>query len=153
MAPDSRRSVTGFCVFLSKLVVSWRSKKQRVVSHSSVEAEYRAMVSTCCELTWLRYLLSALQIDHPQPAGFFVIIRQPFLSLPTLSFHEWTKHIEFDCHLIRDQIYAGLLRPLHVSTQSQLVDIFTKALPSSSFYTHLLKITSILHLAGVTCRT
>ncbi|XP_042944823.1 uncharacterized mitochondrial protein AtMg00810-like [Carya illinoinensis] len=63
--PDTCRSVTGYCVLLGNSLISWKSKKQIVVSHSSAEAEYIAMATTCSELTWLRFLLIDLQVDHP----------------------------------------------------------------------------------------
>ncbi|XP_035545657.1 uncharacterized mitochondrial protein AtMg00810-like [Juglans regia] len=48
--PDSRRSLTSFCIFLESSLISWQSKKQVVVSLSSAEVKYRAMATTSCEL-------------------------------------------------------------------------------------------------------
>jgi len=61
--PDTRRSTSGYCFFLGSSLISWRAKKQHIVSRSSSEAEYMALSFASCELQWLLYLLKDLGVS------------------------------------------------------------------------------------------
>ncbi|CAL8995605.1 unnamed protein product [Prunus brigantina] len=67
----TRRSTTGYCVFLGTSPISWKTKKQPIVSRSSSEAEYRATTVATCELQWLWYLLQDLGVSHSFPSTLY----------------------------------------------------------------------------------
>ena len=66
-----RRSTSGYCTFLGGNFVTWRSKNQSMVSRSSVEAEYRAIVQGICEIIWLERLLEDLNIPMTTPTRLY----------------------------------------------------------------------------------
>ncbi|XP_040942307.1 uncharacterized mitochondrial protein AtMg00810-like [Gossypium hirsutum] len=131
--PETRRSITGYCIFFGEALISWRAKKQPTVSRSSSEAEYRALASTICEVQWLHYLLCDLHvpISHATPVFYDNKSTIQIASNPT--FHECTKHIEIDCHIVREKLQKDVVHLLPCTSSTQLADLFTKALAAQPF--------------------
>jgi hypothetical protein len=131
--PDTRRSTSGYVVFLRDNLVSWSAKQQTVVSRSSAEAEYRAIANGVAEATWLRQLLHELQT----PPSRCTLVYCDNISVVYLSTnpvqHQCTKHVEIDLHFVQEKVGISQVRVLYVPTTSQFTDIFTKGLPSSVF--------------------
>ena len=51
------RSTFGYFTFVEGNIVTWKSKKQKVVARSSAEAEFQGTVHGVCELLWIRNIL------------------------------------------------------------------------------------------------
>lgn len=129
---ETRRSTTGHCIFLGDSLISWKSKKQHVVSRSSAEAGYRALASVASELQWLVFLLKDFEISIG-PTLLFSDSQSAIHLASDPTFHERSKHIEIDCHFIREKVLAGIIRLVHVKSAHQLADLLTKPVTAPIF--------------------
>lgn len=87
-------------MFLGSSLISWKSKKQDVVSHSSYKSEYREMLVAIKEVIWIVNLLGQLPALQSKPVAFFFDFTATIHIANSLIFHERTKHVELDCHLM-----------------------------------------------------
>ena len=107
--PTDCRFTIGYCFLLGDSLISWRSKKQTVITRSSTEVEYRALAATTVELIWLRWLLQDLGVDCSTATKLHCDNRSAIQIAHNDVFHERTKHIEIDCHFIRHHLLQGTL--------------------------------------------
>ncbi|GKB76384.1 hypothetical protein Tco_0943279 [Tanacetum coccineum] len=124
----TRRSLTGYCIFLGHSLVSWKTKKQPTIVRSSTEVEYRSMAATTCELLWLSFLLKDLGINIQFPITLFCDNKSAQMLADNPYFHDRSKHVNIDCHFTREEVQDGFLQTTHIPSHLQLADIMTKAL-------------------------
>uniref|UniRef100_A0A2N9HA75 Reverse transcriptase Ty1/copia-type domain-containing protein n=1 Tax=Fagus sylvatica TaxID=28930 RepID=A0A2N9HA75_FAGSY len=132
--PCDRRSTSGIIVFLGNNPITWLAKKQHTVSRSSTEAEYRSLASGAAELSWIRQVLCDLGLFLPSAPLIWCDNTSALALASNPVFHGRTKHIEVDYHFIRERVVHGDLKLQFISTEDQLADVFTKALPSPRFH-------------------
>jgi hypothetical protein len=131
----SRKSKSGYVIFVAGGAVVWATKAQKAVALSSCEAEYYAMTETIKEMLWFIGLLSELSIKIEPP--ILRVDNQGAIALSQNPVnHQRTKHIDIRYHFIRDAIKAGVIVVKYVGTDENIADLFTKALATILFNRH-----------------
>nr|GEX93053.1 ribonuclease H-like domain-containing protein [Tanacetum cinerariifolium] len=128
--PMTRKFVSGYCVFVNKSLVSWKSKKQPTLSKSSAEAEYRAMTATTYEVMWIVKILKDMGLKYLLHVELHCDNKATIQIAANPVMHEKTKHIDLDVHFVKEKVASGLIKTVKVDTKCQVADIFTKALGS-----------------------
>ena len=135
-----RKSTSGYFMFVGKNLVTWRSKKQKVVARSSAEAEFRGMAHGVCELIWIKRIIQDLGLKHPEPMMLHCDNKAAIAIANNPVQHDRTKHVEVDRHFIKDHLNQGTISLPFVSSQTQLADVLTKAVSGNIFHSSLDKL-------------
>ncbi|GJX65246.1 retrotransposon protein, putative, unclassified [Tanacetum coccineum] len=124
---DTRQSTSGSAQFLGDKLVSWSSKKQKIIAISSIEAEYIALFGCCTQILWMRSQLTDYGLKFNKIPLYCDNKSAIALCCNNVQ-HLRSKHIDLRYHFIKEQVELYFVR-----TEYQLVDIFTKALPRERF--------------------
>ena len=131
-----RRSVSGYSFFFLNSLVSWSSRKQRIVSTSSMELEYYALTNAIKEALWLKLFLTLTKLPSPHPFPIFCDNQSTCIIAKTDTVSSRTKHIDVRHHFIRQHITDGSFSMIWIPTADMIADIFTKPLSLTPFLHH-----------------
>ena len=93
------------------------------------------MAQGVCELLWLQKLLEELRLSEKGKLSLYCDNKAAISIAHNPVQHDRTKHIEIDRHFIKEKLTSGILSLLHVSSEKQLADMFTKGLSKRIFHT------------------
>jgi hypothetical protein len=132
--PEDRKSITGYILYYNDSPIAWSSTKQPCITLSSTEAELVAASAATQELIWLRSILVDF-VDTPVPALQLYVDNQGAVELATNNrrIGSKSKHIDMKHFYIREQVQAGTIDILPISTSANVADVFTKGLPKPRF--------------------
>src|SRR5271156_1390965 len=123
---EHRRAISGFVVLIDGGAVSWTSKKQELVTLSTMEAEYVAVTHAAKELLWLRHVIGEIF----WPLNYPIVLYSDNQSAITLAhsggkFHARTKHIDIRYHFIKFRIDDHSIDLIYCPTEEMTADILT----------------------------
>ncbi|KAK1422393.1 hypothetical protein QVD17_25482 [Tagetes erecta] len=136
----NRRSTSGYFTLVGGNLVTWRSKKQKVVALSSAEAEFRGIARGLAEVLWIRKLLTEIGFPQTKASRIMCDNKAAIQISENPVQHDRTKHVEVDRHFIKEKLEGGIIELPFVRSEDQLADILTKAVSGRIFNKCLVKL-------------
>ncbi|CAA7016171.1 unnamed protein product [Microthlaspi erraticum] len=159
--PHNARSQTGYVFTCGGTAISWRSMKQTLAATSSNHAEILAIHEASRECVWLRSVVQHIREDCGLSTG---------KEAPTVMYEDnaaciaqlkdgyikgdRTKHILPKFFFTHELQKNGDVRVLQIRSSENLADLFTKALPTTTFkkLTHMIGLRRLKDLNGCLIR-
>ena len=133
---DTRRSVSGYVVYLMGCPIAWRSKGQKSVTLSSTEAEYVALSELSTEVLFIRSILEFLGLDVEYPIIVHVDnIGAVYLANSACGSNR-TKHVDTRYHFVREYVEDGILKIIYVKSDDNDADVMTKNIAGQYYHKH-----------------
>ena len=133
---DTRRSRFGYGIYVGKSLVAWCSRLHPALAMSSAEAEYTAATEAVKAIKWIVSLMTFLRATPSTPVSVYEDNDACRLMSTSAQVSGRNKHFELRQHFVRNQVSAGLVKLVRVSTANQIADIFTKPTVRPTFEKH-----------------
>jgi len=133
---DTRKSVSGFVIYLCGAAIAWRSKGQKSVTLSSTEAEYVAISEVATEILYVAGILKFLGIPLEYPITVNVDNIGAIYLTKNATTGSRTKHVDTRYHFVREYVEDGIIKVVFVRSEDNHADIFTKNLPGTLYNQH-----------------
>jgi hypothetical protein len=131
-----RKSIGGYCFIMNGGAISWKSKKQGLVTTSTAESEYVALGVAVKEALWIR----KLEVDLVGVSNGAMLIYEDNQSAIQIAKNEGStgrsKHIDLQYHFLRDRVRSGVVEIRYLETTAMIADILTKHLAKDAYVRH-----------------
>jgi len=124
---QGRKSIFGFISMIGNNIISFKSKKQKIVAQSSCEAEYIAMAYAIKETLWIERLLTEVGIDFDTSIIYCDNMGAIKIAQKQASTGR-TKHLDIRLQMIKDLVAKEEMKIQYVQSSLNIADIFTKPL-------------------------
>ena len=137
---DDRKSTSRYFTLVGGNLITWKSKKQKVVSLSSAEAEFRGIAKGITEIIWIKKLLRELHFPQKKACTLFCDNKAAISISKNPVQHDRTKHVEIERHFIKKKLEKKVISLPFMRSEDQLADILTKAVTLGAFEETLCKL-------------
>jgi hypothetical protein len=130
----TRRSHTGYVIFISRAPVVWYSKRQNTVETSTFSSEFIAL-KVCLEaIEHLRFKLRCFGVPVPigEPTHVYCDNESVVKNTTNVESTLNKKHSSIAYHHCRWSVAAGVITLAHISTHDNIADCFTKRLTAGT---------------------
>jgi hypothetical protein len=136
------KSQGGYLVFVGCALVSWRSRRHKSRSLSSMESEYMEASEASKEVLWFRELMKEIGYDMKAQTIMYEDNMSCIAFSKNNTNHDRSKHIDIRAYALRDKVKEGVVKLVHVDTKNQLADMMTKHIQKATFKKHVERIFS-----------
>ncbi|KAG2805782.1 hypothetical protein PC112_g18124 [Phytophthora cactorum] len=115
-------------VLIGGAPVVFKSKYQRTVALSSVEAEYMALSLCTQEVLWARAMLKDLGHGQVEATQVWEDNQGAIALASSAGYNARTKHVDIRHHFIRENVAKEVIKVDYIGTEDQLADMLTNGL-------------------------